>query len=112
MATLVENLIEPSLSFFSKHYMSMIVLIYVLYFLTFLGFMVIAPSRIQTLSVVIQICVATYLVLRFHPFRKPVLHKEDVDIIFGSGILLFVNLGITGLVVAFYDKTIHYLKGK
>jgi hypothetical protein len=49
---------------------------------------------INKINSMIQMFICLVLVIKFHPFREHILHKNDASIIFGSALFLIVNLGI------------------
>lgn len=72
-------------------------ILYLSYALAFLGIWYVNKNYIHVLSTVVQTFVCAFLVYRFHPFREHVLRKYDANIIFGSAMILFINLVSVGL---------------
>ena len=55
----------------------------------------IEQSYLRTFNTVIQLLVCLFIMLRFNPRRNiNVLKDNDKNIIFGSAVFLFVNLGV------------------
>ena len=74
-------------------YRGIIGIIYLSYVLAFFGIWYVNKSYIYILNVIVQSFVCFFLMYRFHPFRKQyILRENDSQIIFGSSIILFVNL--------------------
>lgn len=84
-------------------------LLQISYILALLGIVYFDPTQINKLNILVQLFVAIFLVIRFHPFRSHELHKYDAELIFGSGVFLLANLGITQLVLN-YVKSITFNK--
>jgi hypothetical protein len=76
-------------------YFSLIFLIYFSYFLIFAGLYYVNTNYIHIFSILLQIFVCAFLIIRFHPFRKHELREFDASIIFASAILLLTNAGLT-----------------
>jgi hypothetical protein len=72
-------------------YIASVVLLHVLYLLVFFGFYSVNTTYIRYLSTFIQVFVALFLIYRFNPLRKIVIHPHDGTIIFGSGMFLLTN---------------------
>ena len=70
-------------------------ILHVLYIIVYLGVFSINTEIINYLNIIIQMFICTFLIFRFHPFRKHELHKYDGNVIFGSGVILFTNLLFT-----------------
>lgn len=76
-------------------YLSLMFLIYFSYFLIFAGLYYVNTSYIDKFSILLQIFVCIFLMIRFHPFRKHELREFDASIIFTSAFLLLTNAGLT-----------------
>ena len=81
-------------------YMSMIILLYIAYIVTFFGIFYINPQYIVYLSSAIRIFVCSFLIYKFHPFRQHRLEQFDGTIIFASALLLLTNMGMTEYVIS------------
>lgn len=67
------------------------------YLLLFMGFniVLIEQSYLRTFNTIIQLLVCLFIMLRFNPRRNiHILKDNDKEIIFGSAVFLFVNLGV------------------
>lgn len=84
----IDNALEKSY----KPFMIMIGLTYLLYFITFFGLLSINHKYIEWLSIATQMFICIFLLIRFNPFRNHELRKYDSKIIFGSAILLGINI--------------------
>lgn len=87
-------------------YISMIVTLHILYFVTFIGIIRVNSTYIHYLDVFIQLFICVFLMLRFNPFREHKLHKNDSIIIFGSAVFLLSNLGVTRWFYSYADHTV------
>lgn len=74
-------------------YFGLITLYYLVYFLIFIGYIQ-HKNAIDFLNTFIQVFIALFLIIRFHPYRKHQLRRSDPYIIFASGFFLLLNLGI------------------
>jgi hypothetical protein len=70
---------------------------YVLYFIAFFGIWHVNPSYIQVISVIMQLYVALFLMIRFNPFIKHEFRPYDDRLIFASAFLLLTNAGVTSV---------------
>jgi hypothetical protein len=73
-------------------YYGIMTVIYLSYALAFFGIWYVNQNYIYILNVVVQTFVCAFLIYRFHPFRTHELRKYDAKLIFGSGMILFINL--------------------
>jgi hypothetical protein len=87
-------------------YISMMVTVHILYFITFVGILQVNSTYIHYLDVFIQLFICIFLMLRFNPLREHKLHKNDSIIIFGSAIFLLSNLGVTRWFYSYADHTV------
>jgi hypothetical protein len=69
--------------------------VYITYFLTFLGVIYIDKSKIRLFSILIQLIICFILIIRFNPFRNHQMTDFDKTIIFSAASFLFINLFIT-----------------
>jgi len=79
----------------SPIYYWFLIMIYFLYFATFLGILYVNKSYIHNLSVFMQTFIAIILIIRFNPLRKHNLRESDNTLIFGSALFLLINVGLT-----------------
>jgi len=68
---------------------------YVLYFIAFFGIWYVNPSYIQIISVIMQLYISIFLMIRFNPFIKHEFRQYDDRLIFASAFLLLTNVGVT-----------------
>jgi hypothetical protein len=73
-------------------FLGIIGITYVLYAITYLGLMSINHKYIEILNIITQLFICVFLLVRFNPLRDHELRKYDAKIIFGSAILLGINL--------------------
>lgn len=79
----------------SSFYLYGIIFLNVSYVLLFFGFDYIDKELLKYFSIAVQLFICSFLLIRFNPFRRHYLHKNDSSIIFGSAICLLANLGVT-----------------
>jgi|688.fasta_scaffold13205_4 hypothetical protein len=100
--------IDHIFDLFSKNYIYIVVLTYVLYISFFIGILSINPKYLRIFSSIVQFCLGVFLIFRFNPFRNHYELKEgDARVISSSGLFLLVNLGATEFAIQ-YD----YIKEK
>lgn len=88
-------------------YFGLITLYYLVYIIIFIGYVqtefirkipyastFFSKNTIDFLNTFIQVFIALFLIIRFHPFRKHQLRRSDPYIILASGCFLLLNLGI------------------
>jgi hypothetical protein len=85
---------------------------HLLYFLIFFGLVYIDPSYVYNLSVLIQLFICGFLLIRFHPFREYEISRFDGMVIFTSTTFLLTNLLTTELLAPYLPAIENYLKGK
>ena len=84
-----------------------IIIIFILYIVTFLGIFYINSNYINAFSVIVHIIIALILIIRFNPFYKTQFDNDiDPPIIFTSGLFILTNIGFT---FVFDNKTIQTL---
>ena len=88
-------MIEKRESFKLQLYTFSIIIIYILYFSTFLGVTYIDKSKIHLMSVTIETIICIILMLRFNPLKQHVMTDFDRAIIFSAASFLFINLFTT-----------------
>lgn len=76
-------------------YTGVIIFIYILYFLIFIGMGHINKEFVQKLNTIIQIVVGLFLFIKFFPYRNYIIDKGDVVIIFGCSTFILTNAGVT-----------------
>jgi len=77
--------------------------LYLLYIVAFVGVFYVKPEYIQLMSNISHTFICLFLIIRFHPFRKHVLHDFDDKIIFGSALILLLNLSITQYLLQYVE---------
>jgi hypothetical protein len=77
--------------------------LYLLYIVAFVGVFYVKPEYIQMMSNISHTFICLFLIIRFHPFRKHVLHEFDDKIIFGSALILLMNLSITQYLLQYVE---------
>jgi hypothetical protein len=106
----IQEFFDHKLDVFSKYFFYIILFTHICYFYLFIGLISIDPNYIRGLSGFVQLLVSLFLIVRFHPYRHHVFKDGDAQIIFGSGMLLLINLGATEFVIQFYENIKEKLK--
>jgi hypothetical protein len=81
-------------------YNAMVLVLYMCYFLLYLGVFYINPEYIETLSRLIRLFICSVLIIKFHPFREHKLKEFDGQIIFAGAVLILTDMGVTKYVLA------------
>ena len=82
-------------------------LIYLLYFIIYLGLSTSAPKYLSFLDYYVKIYVSLFLMYRFNPFRKIKFTKLDRDIAFTAGLfVLFFTTSINKILIEYFRKLI------
>lgn len=101
-------MVEKSEPFKLKIFQFSMFIVYVSYFLTFLGVIYVDKSKIRLFSIFIQLIICFILILRFNPFRNHKMTDFDKTIIFSASFFMFINLFITEIYSQFskwsYDE--------
>jgi len=87
-------------------YIVSVAAIYFIYITTFLGLSWISITYVRYLDIFVQAFIGIFLVLRFLPYRNHELRKNDAMLIFGSGIFLLTNLGLSTYITKFMNTTV------
>ena len=90
-------------------YIYSVLLAHLLYVLLALGIFIVDKKYIHYLNVFTQAFVAGFLIYRFHPYTKYELREDDNILLFGAGIFLLTNIGITSLIVNNITSSIKYV---
>ena len=69
-------------------------------FFIFIGVVYINPNLVETVSNSVRLFVSLFLIIRFNPFRKYVLHKYDGQVIFTAALFLLTNEAIEKYILA------------
>jgi len=93
-------------------YISSLIIIHIIYVLAFLGLVNYNSMIVEYLNIGIQIFVALFLMIKFHPFRTHELREFDAQIIFGCAIFLLVNLGLTEYFLHFANNIVNKMEIK
>jgi hypothetical protein len=72
--------------------------------LLFLGIYYVNPVYMETTKKYMEIFICIFLIIRFNPLRKAILHEFDQYLIFISGIIILTNIGILEYINAFIKK--------
>jgi len=74
-------------------YMTFVFIIYIIYLLSYFGIFHLSTDYIRIINFLAQSFVCFILIYRFNPLRKITeLRKDDNVIIFGSAMIIFINL--------------------
>jgi hypothetical protein len=90
---------------FKIHFWKLSAIIYFLYFCAFIGIVFINLNYIHLLSIIVQLSIAIFIILKFSPlFRKKqiTISNDESNIILSSGILLLITL-LSSEFVKFYS---------
>ena len=90
-------------------YLLIVGIIYLSYFLLFFGIYTVNPQWVEYLSKFIQFFICAFLIIRFHPFRNHELRDFDDKLIFGSGLILISDLGVTSYLKTNINKNLPIL---
>ena len=80
-------------------YIYSVIIAHIIYLSIALGLVIIKKDYINYLNVFTQSFVAVFLILLFHPFRKHEYREGDGILLFGAGIFLLTNIGITNILL-------------
>ena len=93
--------IESAIEHIKKpFYLSMVILLYIAYIVTFFGIFYIDPQYVVYLSYAIRLFVCAFLIYKFHPFRQHRLEQFDGTIIFATAVLLLTDMGMSEYVIS------------
>jgi len=70
-------------------------LFYLSYFVLYWKLFSLNRDYVNYIHIGVQILIALFLILRFHPFRHHVLENGDSAIIFSAALFLLASLGVT-----------------
>jgi hypothetical protein len=87
-------------------YLFLIILVHLLYIITYFGILSYNVKYIDYLNIGIQLFICLFLIIRFHPFRKHHLKEFDANIIFGSAIYILINLGLTEYIIHYVNNVL------
>lgn len=88
----IQTIIDNFLHYTGGYYFYFIVIINLLYILLFFGLLNINYVYLNYLSVFVQFFTCSFLLFRFHPFRKHEFKRSDSIIISHCAIFLLTNL--------------------
>ena len=97
------NTLTPPLYFVSA------LLLHIFYFLVFFGLYSVNTVYIRYLSTFIQVLISAFLIYRFNPLRKMVMHHHDGVIFFSSGVFLLTNTVFTETFISKIEGKVEYL---
>lgn len=101
------ELIDDLIEYIKKPvYILLIVIIYVTYFLIYIGFIKYNPNIINNIHIYLQLFIGFFLFIKFFPYRKYELKEYDSNIIFTTSIILLTNLGIVQLMKNYFHQSI------
>ena len=89
-------------------YLFLFVSIHVLYVVAYFGILNYNVKYIDYFNIILQLFICTFLIIRFHPFRKHHLKEFDANIIFGSAVYLLINLGLTEYVLHYVNNVFRH----
>ena len=83
----------------------------VIYILVAFGLVAFNKSYVHILNIFTQLFVALFLIYRFHPYREYEYRENDNILLFGAGIFLLTNIGVTNLLLNYMVMFIEYMRG-
>jgi len=78
----------------TPYFLGILIALHASLFFIFIGVLYINPHLVETLSTLVRLFVCLFLIIRFHPFRKHILHKYDGQVIFTAALFLLTNEAI------------------
>lgn len=91
-------------------YVSLVSIIYSSYLLAYFGIFYIKPEYIKLVSFIAQSFVCFFLMYRFNPLREAILKKNDKIIIFGSAMIIFINLISSELLRLYREQNQYFME--
>lgn len=93
-------------------YYTSVNILYILYFLTFLGFSYLNEKYVHMFSVIMQVTICVLLILRFNPYNEHQLTNFDKTLIISAASFLLFNLFVTQIYSAYiiYTKWFNDIK--
>jgi hypothetical protein len=85
---------EKAFENMTPYFLGILIALHASLFFIFIGVLYINPDLVETLSNLVRLFVCLFLIIRFHPFRKYVLHKYDGQVIFTAALFLLTNEAI------------------
>lgn len=86
--------IEKAFENITPYFLRLLLALHASLFFIFIGVLYINPNLVETLSNSVRLFVCLFLIIRFRPFRKYVLHKYDGQVIFTAALFLLTNEAI------------------
>jgi hypothetical protein len=103
--TPLHRIMEYNANSFSRIFIYIVILTYIFYGLLFIGVVLVDVKYLRVFSILVQICIAFFLIIRFNPFRTNIqLREGDSRIIYSSGIFLLINLMASEFTIYFSDS--------
>jgi hypothetical protein len=84
----------------TPYFLGTLLILHASLFLIFIGVLYINPHLVETLSTSVRLFVCLFLIIRFNPFRKHILHKYDGQVIFAAALFLLTNEAIEKYILA------------
>jgi hypothetical protein len=79
-------------------------IIYTLYILIFFGLLSVNFKYLRYFSIIVQLIICVFLIIRFHPLRNHYYTKNDATMIFASAIFMLQNLGFTEIAIKYGEQ--------
>jgi len=86
--------IENAFENLTPYFLGTLIVLHSSLFFIFIGVLYINPKWVETLTNSVRLFVCLFLIIRFNPFRKYVLHKYDGKVIFTAALFLLTNEAI------------------
>uniref|UniRef100_A0A6C0HID0 Uncharacterized protein n=1 Tax=viral metagenome TaxID=1070528 RepID=A0A6C0HID0_9ZZZZ len=94
------NYFERMLENIAPYFLEVLLVLHASLFFIYIGVVYVNPTLIETLSSIVRLFVCMFLIIRFNPFKKPILHKYDSQVIFAAALFLLTNQAIEKYVLA------------
>jgi hypothetical protein len=91
---------EKAFEHTTPYFLGTLLILHASLFFIFIGVLYVNPNLVETLSNSVRLFVCLFLIIRFHPFRKYVLHKYDGQVIFTAALFLLTNEAIEKYILA------------
>uniref|UniRef100_A0A6C0JWE1 Uncharacterized protein n=1 Tax=viral metagenome TaxID=1070528 RepID=A0A6C0JWE1_9ZZZZ len=78
----------------TPYFLGTLLILHACLFFIFIGVLYVNPNLVETISNSVRLFVCLFLLIRFHPFRKYILHKYDGQVIFTAALFLLTNEAI------------------
>jgi hypothetical protein len=92
--------IEKAFEKTTPYFLGILLALHASLFFIFIGVVYINPNLVETVSNSVRLFVSMFLIIRFNPLRKYVLHKYDGQVIFTAALFLLTNEAISKYILS------------